>query len=91
MDSKLFSKCSIIREVEMNYGKDPMWQPFFSVYDIAVPLAKLIVLDCATPTDNGVAFIEEAWLDLCNIVMVDSDEEYEFFADMLAIGAIDES
>jgi hypothetical protein len=68
-----------------------MWAPFFTVYDVAVPLAKLILLQCAEPTDEGTACIEEAWLDLCRIIMVDSDEEYDFLDQMLTIGAIDES
>ena len=90
MDSKLFSKCRILAEVYKRYASDPMWKPFFEVYDLALPLAHCVVYDCATPTDNGENFLEEAWLDLCRIVMVDSEEEYDFLDEMLVIGAMDE-
>lgn len=90
MDNRLFSKCSMIAQVEHRYGNDPMWQPFFTVYDIAVPLSKLILLQCAEPTDEGTVCIEEAWLDLCRIVMVDPEGEYDLLDEMLAIGAIED-
>ena len=90
MDSKLYSKCNILAQVNERYKNDPAWAPFFHVYDIALPLAYCIVKDCAEATDQGEQFIEEAWLDLCRIVMVDSDEEYDFLDQMLVIGAMDE-
>ena len=90
MDSRLFSKCVILTDVFMRYGNDPMWQPFFSVYDVGVPLAKFVVNEWATPTAEGIEFIEEAWLDLCRLIMVDPEGEYEMLDEMIQIGAIED-
>lgn len=87
MDSRLYSKCIILNEVKVRYEHDPMWEPFFRIFDVALPLARLVVLQCAEATDTGEQFINEAWLDLCKIVMVDPDGEYDFLDEMLVIGA----
>ena len=90
MDSKLYSKCEILFDLSMKYGNDPMWKPYFDVYDVGVPLARFIVMDWATPTESGIECIEEAWVDLCRLIMVDPEGEYEMLDDMVAIGAIED-
>lgn len=85
MDDSLFSKCEIIASLVDAHGQDPMWQPFFDRYDVGVPLARLICVGCAEATDPGEEAIEEAWVQLCRIIMVDADTEYESLEHMAAL------
>jgi len=98
MDSKLYSKCKIMWEVNdlVLNGEAEHWRETFGDWvwrnDVAIPISISVVYDCVESlTESGIAAVNEAWVDLCRIVMVDSDAEYEFFSDMLEIGAIDES
>lgn len=97
MDSKLYSKCKIMWEVNdlILNGEDEHWRETFGEWawrnDVGIPIAISVAYDCVdTLTEVGVKSVNEAWLDLCRIVMVDSDAEYEFFEDMVTIGAISE-
>lgn len=92
MDSKLYSKCEILFEMYEVCKDSPLWEQYFAIYDIGVPLARMIALDCAEPTDEGREAIEEAWFGLCFMMGVDPDGEYESFDDIIQIGELpDES
>ena len=91
MDSKLYSKCEIISEMYDAAHNDPAWSQFFFVYDIGIPLARVVAVDCAEPTEEGVDFLNETWYGLCHMMGIDPDGEYESLNDMIEIGAIDES
>ena len=92
MDSKLYSKCEILFEVYMLCKDDYRWDRFFEIYDVGVPIARFVVMDWVEPTAKGIETIEEAFDDLCKIVGVDPEGDYESFDDMIQIGAIaDES
>jgi len=90
MDSKLYSKAEILVDVHRRYSDDPDWKDFFYYNDVGVYLAYTVHYDFGELNDNGIRWINRAWLALCRIIMVDSDEEYDFFDDMLAIGVVDE-
>lgn len=90
MDSRLYSKCRVINEVWERYHNDKMWSPFFLIYDIGIPLARLIVLEAAEPNERGVESINETWLELCRIIMVDPEGDYDLLDEMLVIGAIED-
>ena len=92
MDSKLYSKASIIVEADSRREAltfdDALWQEFFRKNTLGIPLAKTVHYRLGDLNDDGISYLNETWLDLCKLVMVDSDEEYEFLDDMLEIGAM---
>lgn len=92
MDSRLYSKASIIAEAwrEYRHTSDEMWQNFFEINDLGVPIAIALSHETAEPTDKGITYLNETWVDLCRLVMVDSDAEYDFLDEMLEIGVIDD-
>ena len=96
MDSKLYSKARLIVEAshelegvdEDNY----LFTRFTTINDLGIPLAKAITYGLVEDiNEKGKDIINETWIDLCRLIMVDSDAEYEVLSDMLEIGAIDES
>ena len=97
MDSKLYSKANIIWQVnDRVLNGDEKWRDEFGewqfVNDLGIATAIAIRFGCIDSlSQQGTEVIQETWIDLCRIVMVDSEEEYDFFDDMLAIGVIDES
>lgn len=92
MDSKLYSKCKIINEMYDAARNDPSWAEFFSIYDVGVPLARVVFLDCAEPTEDGIDFLEETWYGLCHMMGIDYMGDYYSLDDMIQIGELpDES
>jgi|688.fasta_scaffold104412_8 hypothetical protein len=91
MDSKLYSKCQIIADM-YDAAKDvESWEQFFFIYDVGIPLARMIALDCAEPTLRGVDLIDETWYGLCHMIGIDHEADYESLNDMFEVGAVDES
>ena len=95
MDSKVSSRASII--VEVYNRKDalsfdnPLWQEFFRRNDLGIPAAMTVHYNLGNLTEKGMEYFDSTWVALCKVVMVDSEEEYEFLDDMIAIGVIDDS
>lgn len=97
MDSRLYSKCEVIWNVYSRIvdDNDEPWEDRLTdwayINDVGIPIASVVSTGYVSEiTDRGVQAVNKTWLDLCRIVMVDSDEQYDFFDDMLEIGAIDE-
>ena len=91
MDSKLYSKCEVLNEMYEVCKDSPAWEQYFTVYDLGMPLARMVALDLAEQiSDEGTGFIEEAWLGLCYMMNVDPEGEYESFDDIIQIGAIED-
>jgi hypothetical protein len=76
LDEHVYRKACVVAELYDVAKADDAWAAFFNVYVIGVPLARMIAIDCAEPTDEGVHFIEEAWFGLCHMMEVDSTEEF---------------
>lgn len=91
MDSKFYSKCDILAQIYDRYRNDHDWQAYFSYHDIGIPTALAIAYGGAQPTEKGIAAVNESWVEACKIIMVDSEEEYEWLDDMLEIGVMDEN
>ena len=90
MDSKLFSKCSIIVDVHQRYRYQDEWKDFFEVNDLGLALSYTIHFDLGELNERGVYWVNQTWIDLCRIIMVDSEAEYEMLDEMLAIGVIED-
>lgn len=88
MDEALHSRCYLLFEFEGACKGDDVWSTFFEMYDVGVPLAMLVVLDFATPSESGVAAIQDTWNELCRILGLDPEREYESFDEMARLGSI---
>jgi hypothetical protein len=62
---------------------DEGWQHFFSQNNIAMPTAYLALSGYVTPTEKGIAYLNDAWLDLCDILEMDPEGEYASIAEFL--------
>lgn len=72
MDNTPFSKkCEIIHDFYLDYAYEH--KDFVEVNDIGVPLALLIVQGCATPTIDGIDYIEATYIALCNMLGADPE------------------
>ena len=74
-------KCEILGNVWLFYREDAQadetWSRYFEVYDIGLPLSYMIWSDIASINDGNEQYVEEAWDDLCAIINVDPEGQYE--------------
>lgn len=57
------------------------WRGFFEWADLGLPLAYMVWMDFAKPTNNGRESIEEVWEVFCNMIDIDPNGEYESLND----------
>lgn len=73
-----FSRQFTTGEVDMEFFSD------FLIYnDLGVPLAQCVVYGLANPTSEGNAVILETWTNLCALLEIDPNEDYEDFDEMI--------
>ncbi len=89
MDETLHSRCQLLYEFEGACKGDYVWSTFFEMYDVGIPLSMLVALEFATPSDSGVAAIQDTWRELCRILGLDPEGEYESFDEMERLGDLD--
>lgn len=81
-------KCFLIEQFVREYGKyehsykSEEYIEFLSYNDLGVPMAQAYTYDLIELTDEGVALIEETWINLCLMVDTDPEGEYESIYDM---------
>lgn len=84
MDIQSMSR--ILEEFSRDFTVGDLDREFFSDFviynDIGLPLAQSVVYELANPTQAGQNVIKETWINLCNILEVDPNEEYEDLDDM---------
>lgn len=77
---------SIIEEFSRDFTFGDLDREFFSDFvmknDMGIPLAQSVVYQLATPTMEGRALILETWTDLCELLEVDPDYDYEDLDDV---------
>jgi len=82
------SKVEILGNIWIFYAdeakKHETWQEFFEWADVALPMSYLSWLGMIDIKPESMHYVDEAWIELCNIIAVDADENYsnlkEFFA-----------
>lgn len=86
MEQTLFSdKVTILAEAYMDDSKVDDIQEIFHHYDLGAPLCLAIYNGGATPNDVGIAWIEEAFDGLCEILQIDKYGKYECWDDILLL------
>lgn len=81
-------KCEILGSLWLFYGNDEkpdvVWENYFDTYDIGLPLAYFVWTDVATVKKDKRSYIEDAWDDLCKMMNVPADGNYDSLTDLLA-------
>ena len=76
-------KCEILDELWMSYRDEEPMQDFMEYNDLALPLAFAINEGIVEETKQAKAYIEEAWLMLCDFLKIDSNQDYESLDEMM--------
>jgi hypothetical protein len=63
---------------------DKGWRYFFQSHELGLPLAYALEKDFFVDTEKTHRFIESSWVDLCEMLDVDPDENYESMKDMFS-------
>lgn len=87
-------KCVIIEEVARDFTVGDLDREFFSDFiiynDLGLPLAQIVVYDLGTLNVEGKNIVEETWQELCLLLDVDADDEYDDLDDMIAAGGFED-
>lgn len=76
-------KCSIIGELWLYYREEAedndAWNDFFTINDLALPLAYMIYSGIAIVSGDGSAeeYIDETWEMFCKYIEIDPDGWYQ--------------
>ena len=66
----------------MNFDK-PEYQPLFDTNDIGFPLSYHIWRGFAAPTDLTAEYINETWVDFCNMFDIDPLNDFQTLEEFL--------
>ncbi len=72
----LRSVTDILGEFYQKNKDNPDWQEFFTIHDIAMPLAWLAWQGYAKPTEISTDFINETWVFFCELFEVDYTNDF---------------
>lgn len=88
-------KCVIIEEVARDFTVGDLDREFFSDFiiynDLGLPLAQIIVYDLGTLNNEGKNVVEETWKELCLLLDVDPDDEYDDLDEMIEAGGFEDN
>lgn len=65
---------------EFNLGN---YDDFFDYNDLGIPMAIAVTQDMVILTDAGEQLLDETWIELCNLLDVNPNEEYESIDDLM--------
>jgi hypothetical protein len=90
----LEQKCAIIEEVARDFTVGDLDREFFSDFiiynDLGLPLAQVIIYNLGSLNSDGQKVVEETWNQLCDLLGVDSEDEYIDLDDMIESGGFDD-
>lgn len=82
-------KAIIIEQFAKSFTSGYLDREFFSDFviynDLGIPMAQFVVYELGSLNDSGIKVLEETWRQLCELLELDPDEEYEDFDEMLDI------
>lgn len=91
---ELEQKCAIIEEVARDFTVGDLDREFFSDFiiynDLGLPLAQVIIYNLGSLNSDGQKVVEETWNQLCDLLGVDSEDEYIDLDDMIESGGFDD-
>ena len=83
MSTSFLTKCEILAEVHLEATWNIDLNDFRFYNDLGLPLAYSVDKDLIEVKEGGKEYIEETWNNLCKMLGVDKEEEFEDSDDML--------
>jgi len=85
MPTEFSDKVAILADLWINYRTDEQFEDFIEYNDLGLPLGYLINTNLATPTDQGIMYVEETFNLLCAALELDLDRTYDSLAQMFEL------
>jgi hypothetical protein len=76
-------KVEILNDFYIDYSGSGEYDDFIQLNDLGFPAAVLSIMGAATITDIGEGFIEQTWVALCELLVVDHHGEYDSLDDLM--------
>jgi hypothetical protein len=85
MATDFSDKVAILADLWINYRDDDQFQDFIQYNDLGLPLGYLINTNLATPTEQGIMYVEETFNLLCAALELDLDRTYDSLLQMFEL------
>jgi hypothetical protein len=85
MATDFSDKVAILADLWINYRTDEQFEDFIQYNDLGLPLGYLINTELATPTDQGIMYVEETFNLLCAALDLDLDRTYDSLIQMFEL------
>jgi hypothetical protein len=85
MPTPFSNKVAILADLWINYRDDEQFKDFISYNDLGLPLGYIVNTELATPTDQGMLYINETFDLLCAALELDLEKEYESLQQMFEL------
>jgi hypothetical protein len=85
MPTNFSNKVAILADLWINYRDDEQFKDFISYNDLGLPLGYIVNTELATPTDQGMLYINETFDLLCAALELDLEKEYESLQQMFEL------
>lgn len=80
-------KAAIIEQFSKSFTAGNIDRDFFSEFviynDLGIPMAQIIVYELGFLNDDGINVVQETWRQLCELLDLDPEEDYDDFEEML--------
>jgi hypothetical protein len=85
MATNFSNKVAILADLWINYRDDENFEDFISYNDLGLPLGYIVNTELATPTDQGMLYINETFDLLCAALELDLEKDYESLQQMFEL------
>ena len=85
MPTNFSNKVAILADLWINYRDDDNFEDFISYNDLGLPLGYIVNTELATPTDQGMLYINETFDLLCAALELDLEKDYESLQQMFEL------
>jgi len=85
MPTNFSNKVAILADLWINYRDDEEFEDFISYNDLGLPLGYIVNTELATPTDQGILYINETFDLLCAALELDLEKDYESLQQMFEL------
>jgi hypothetical protein len=85
MPTNFSNKVAILADLWINYRDDEQFEDFISYNDLGLPLGYIVNTELATPTDQGILYINETFDLLCAALELDLEKDYESLQQMFEL------
>lgn len=85
MPTNFSNKVAILADLWINYRDDENFEDFISYNDLGLPLGYIVNTELATPTDQGMLYINETFDLLCAALDLDLEKTYDSLQQMFQL------